>query len=1031
MTDLTPGPRDELLTARLEQALANVDPALVQKLALDGSEGPRRLLLHLAKVIEPSLRAMGDDRPAAAEQAVAINALQLACDAPQDDMVVLPPQILRGLRRPPKGLESPADIPIPQTPFSTSDLLVGGVGQPNIGNELSAELRSATRVDLICAFVILSGVNRLREAIADLRGRGAKFRVITTTYMGVTEPRAIAELHRLGADVRIAYDARTTKLHAKAWLLERPGGLSTAFVGSSNLSHTALFDGLEWNVRLSNADVPHLISRVRAMFETLWASEHFELYREEDEARLSEALGGQRRQDRISFVGLEVRPFDEQQRILDRLMLERLRHHRHRNLVVAATGTGKTVVAGLDYKQLRHHHDRDLSLLFIAHRREILDQSRETFRHVLRDGAFGELHGDGQRASGRHVFAMIQSLGAATIDGLDPAAYDVVVVDEFHHAKARSYARLLSRLQPMELLGLTATPERMDGQDVTEWFGGRIAYELRLWEAIDEGFLVPFQYFGIADDVDLSTVRWRRTGYDREELSNVYTAEPLRVGRLLTAIQRVHPDPSSMRALGFCVSVDHARFMAERFTAAGVPAVSIDGNTPITERRHFLRELARGELRAVFSVDVLGEGVDVPTVDTVLLLRPTDSATVFTQQLGRGLRRADGKRYLTVLDLIGQQRREFRFDRRLRPLLDLRRGSVRAQVEAGFPFLPAGCHVELDRQSREIVLDNLRQAAKLSNWTSLVADARELGSVSMAEYLEKTGRDVRDLYRSADKGWTRLRREAGIEWPEAIDPKAEQRLLRAIRRLQHVDDPERTAFFGRMLLSESPPLVRSVGERERRLLYMLHLSLWGPQSNFPSLDAGLAALWPHESVRLELAELFAVLDRRSETLPAQSSLDPVVPLATHGWYSRDEVLGAFDVGDTTRPPQLREGVFWAKKAGADLFFVTLRKSERQYSATTMYRDFAVSRDRFHWESQATHSAGSPTIRRYEAGESNVLLFVRERKQLSDGLTAPYQFLGQLDYLSSSGSRPVAFTWRLGVPMPEDTFEVARAVGVAA
>ncbi len=973
---------------------------------------------------------MGDTTAAAESQASAINALQAALSVPTSESVELPPSILRAVRRETSGLEQPAPVPLPQTAFSTSDLLVGGVGQPNIGNELNAELRTATSVDLICAFVIWSGVTRLREAIADLRDRGGRFRVITTTYMGATEARAVNELHRLGADVRIAYDARTTKLHAKAWLLERPGGLTTAFVGSSNLSHTALFDGLEWNVRLSNVDVPHLIERVRAMFDTLWESEHFEPYVAEDEGRLTKALGGQRRRDHVSFVGLEVRPFDEQRRILERLMLERVRHDRHRNLVVAATGTGKTVVAGLDYRQLRAHHGADLSLLFVAHRDAILEQSRTTFRHVMRDPAFGEIHGGGSRASGRHVFAMIQSLGEDAIAALDPHAYDVVIVDEFHHAKAASYARLLAHLQPKELLGLTATPERMDGQDVTEYFGGRIAYELRLWEAIDEGFLVPFQYFGVADDVDLRDVTWRRTGYDLSELSNVYTADPLRVGRILQAINRTHPDPGGMRALGFCVSVDHARFMAERFSAAGVPSVSIDGDTPPDERQRVLQRLAKGELRCVFSVEVLGEGVDVPSVDTVLLLRPTDSATLFTQQLGRGLRRAEGKRYLTVIDLIGQQRREFRFDRRLRPLVNLQQGSVREQVEQGFPFLPSGCHIELDRQARETVLANLRDAARLSAWTSLVADARELGDVTMNEYLQKTDREVGDLYRGAKASWTRLRREAGLLAAPPADDR-EQSLLAAVRRMQHVDDAERTGFYADVLTRDRVPTMGSLTSRQRRMLYMLHLTLWGGRSTFPDLDASLSALWTHTAVRDELAQLMVTLDRHSETTPAPTALDPSIPLVTHARYSRDEVLGAFELGSTAEPPQLREGVKFVKEAATDLFFVTLQKSERQYSATTMYRDYAISRSLFHWESQATQSATSAAIKRYESGKGPVLLFVRERKETRGGVTMPYQFLGRLRYRSSTGSRPVAFTWELQTPMPEATFEAARAVSVAA
>jgi len=332
--------------------------------------------------------------------------------------------------------------------------------------------------------VIWSGVRHLREALAAVHSRGGRIRVITTTYMGATEKRAVDELVALGAQVRVAFDARTTKLHAKAWLLERASGLSTAFVGSSNLSHTALFDGLEWNVRLSSIDARHVIDRVRMTFECHWASEHFERYDpatngDEFEQALKEhnrrSLG---ETSTISFANLEVRPYPHQHRMLEALMLERERHDRHRNLVVAATGTGKTVVAALDYRQLLDRADRDLSLLFVAHREEILNQSLATYRAVLRDGAFGEIHGGGRIAEGRHVFAMVQSLGNARLEQIAPDTFDILVVDEFHHAAATTYDRLLTHLEPGELLGLTATPERLDGQDVTEWFGQRIAVEL-------------------------------------------------------------------------------------------------------------------------------------------------------------------------------------------------------------------------------------------------------------------------------------------------------------------------------------------------------------------------------------------------------------------------------------------------------------------------------------------------------------------------------------------------------------------------
>ena len=271
----------------------------------------------------------------------------------------------------------------------------------------------------------------------------------------------------------------------------------------------------------------------------------------------------------------------------------------------------------------------------------------------------------------------------------------------------------------------------MDAQDVTAFFDDRIAVELRLWEAIDEGFLVPFQYFGVADGTDLSALRWQRGGYARQDLENVVTGNDARVGKLLEAIRRTIVDPGRMRALGFCVSVAHAEYMARKFSASGLDSIALSGASPTEERNDALRRLAAGELRAIFSVDVLGEGVDVPSVDTVLLLRPTDSATVFTQQLGRGLRRSEGKSYLTVIDLIGQQHHQFRFERRLSSLIDRRRGPLQRQIEDGFPFLPSGSHVELDRQSEEIVLTNLRDAARHSQWKSMVADLRDLPDASL------------------------------------------------------------------------------------------------------------------------------------------------------------------------------------------------------------------------------------------------------------------------------------------------------------
>ena len=380
----------------------------------------------------------------------------------------------------------------PKTPLNDAALLTNAHGEPSLASELKAEIDSADSVDLLCAFVMWRGLRLLEEPLRKARAAGVPIRVVTTTYIGGTEREALDRLVReFGAQVKVQYDAARTRLHAKAWLFRRATGFDTGYVGSSNLSTSALLDGVEWNVRLSKQATPALLLKFEATFDAYWNSSEFETYDPgRDRDRLDDALlaaRGGRQSDRvtISISGLAVRPFPYQQEILDAIEVERLVHDRHRNLVVAATGTGKTVIAALDYQRLCVGGDRP-RLLFVAHRREILEQSLRTYREVLGDGAFGELYVGGARPERwEHVFASVQSLTAYGVSNIPAEAFDVVVMDEFHHAEARTYRRVIDHLTPQELLGLTATPERTDGTDVRSCFDGRTAAELRLWDALE------------------------------------------------------------------------------------------------------------------------------------------------------------------------------------------------------------------------------------------------------------------------------------------------------------------------------------------------------------------------------------------------------------------------------------------------------------------------------------------------------------------------------------------------------------------
>lgn len=1019
---------ESVLTSRLHSALGESTGLHTELSTVDESEQALVLARHLSPLIERQLRAArGAEERARLTQKIleALGDPELLDHAPdQDD-----PTKIRRLDAVTADALGSARPPRPATPLSDAALMTNARNEPTLAAELRAELASADQVDLLCAFVKWHGLRLLERELTQLRERGVPLRVITTTYIGATDAKALDRLvEEFGAEVRVNYDTNMTRLHAKAWLLRRNTGFHTAYVGSSNLSQSALVDGLEWNVRLSAIATPHLLDKFRATFDSYWENREFESYRPtEDGARLRNALeiaSGKKQRDplAITLSGLEVTAKPYQAELLEQLDAERTLHNRHRNLIVAATGTGKTVIAALDYRRLaREVHGRDLKLLFVAHRKEILTQSRRMYQEVLTDPTFGELLvGGDQPTQWRHVFASIQSLTTERLSTIKPDHFDVVVIDEFHHAEAPSYRRLLDHIAPMELLGLTATPERGDGSDVRAFFGGRVAAELRLWDALEQNLLCPFHYFGVYDGTDLEKLAWRRGGYDLARLSEVYTADDARTRIVLDQLRDKITDIESMRALGFCVSVEHARYMAEKFLAAGIPARAVVGLDDSSDRREALAALRSGDINVLFTVDLFNEGLDIPIVDTVLFLRPTESATVFLQQLGRGLRLAPGKSVLTALDFVGHQRKEFRFDQRFRALTGLGRKQLEKEIEHGFPFLPSGSQIVLDAVAQKLVLENVRQQISPRK-VALVSEVRAHPNDRLASYLEESGRGLEDILRT-DRSWTTLCRDAGKlgEHPGPREPE----LVKRVKALAHVDDRQRAEAYQALLAGSAVT--------EQRLANMLFYSLYPNGGGFDTAAAGLEAL-RGEAVATEMRQVVDIaFEAAHRSTYALGDLVPEladVPLALHATYSREEILAGLGwVSDKRTPSTMREGVAWCAAADADAFLITLKKSDNDYSPTTMYRDFALSADLFHWESQSTTTSASPTGQRYinhrERG-SHVLLFVRETKTNALG-AAPYIFLGPADYVSHEGERPMAITWRLKRAMPAEVYLGARA-----
>lgn len=937
----------------------------------------------------------------------------------------------------------------PSTPLSQLGLITNSNHRLNMSSELKLEMRSSNSVDILMSFVKKKGISILADELGKLRERGVRVRLLTTVYTGATEKAALDLLtNDLGVQVKINYNADQSHLHAKAWLFRRTTGFSTAFVGSSNISGTALTDGLEWNVRLSQVASPSILAQFEQAFESYWISDMFEAYDPQaDGDKLLDALAFAKskfsgsatdNQSLLFMPNLDVSPREHQIKMLEDLQTQRTVFDRHKNLVVAATGTGKTVLAALDYKAMQLSLGYKPSLLFVAHRQEILNQSISTFRAVLKDGSFGELLVGGNKPTEwRHVFASVQSMSAKDVKSFEPGQFDYVVIDEFHHASAKTYTDILNYLVPKELLALTATPERGDGKRVQDlFFEGVIATELRLWDALDRQLLAPFDYFGIAEETDFTSIDWSNGKYSARGLEEKVTRNDIRDRLVLNQIQKYVTDPTAMKALVFCVGLEHAAFIGELLTSHGLKSVVLTGNSTDSERGNGILELAAGRINVIVTVDIFNEGVDIPEVDTVIMLRPTESSVVFQQQLGRGLRKSPGKDSVTVLDFIGTHRTEFRMDKKFEALTGLLPGQLKSQVELGFPNLPGGISINLDSVASARVLENIKAQLNYSS-KRLISLATKANTSSLTKFLSDTGLDLNSLY--ARMSWFELRLQSGLIGAADATPEASL-LSKKSSRFLHIDDQFRIRGYSAILSGTLDS--QSFSENEANTLKsMLFWSLW-PDAKLPS---GKIAGSYAEGFR-ELSRYPRVIEEMLEVLEivGKSALAPVakiqfkkrdLPIMAHASYLRDELLGAVgwayleDVDGSIRKAKGHQvGVEYLKELDLDLFFVNLSKDAKKFTETTRYKDFALSKELFNWESQNKDSDESNAGKRYinqGLTRHDVLLCVREK---SDG--GAFKVLGLADYNGHTGSRPLEIQWRLRIPLDVETYDLAAAFKVS-
>lgn len=1037
---LHPGLYEQIINTALNNELAEISAARKAVAPIDGAEASKMLAQYLADVIRQGLDNVLDNGGSIAEQISLTNRIveliqNVTNEAEFAAMSVdrRAEQLLALLREADPRLaagKTAADMARPDTSVAQSSLFTGAAHEPQMFTELKKEIVSSDRIDMLVSFIKWSGLRLLMDELREFTQNGGELRIITTSYMGATDVKAVEELRKLpNTQIKVSYNTKTTRLHAKAYIFYRDTGFTTAYVGSSNLSNAALTSGLEWNTKVTKRDLPETIEKIAATFEYYWNDREFEYYNEGQKERLARALKAEKYFDSndAALYTVDINPYAYQQEILDRLEAERTVRGYTRNLVVAATGTGKTVISALDYKRFcKQNPNRPCRLLFVAHREEILKQSLYTFRAVLKDANFGEMFvGSYKPESIENLFISIQTFNSQGFAEKTAAHfYDYIIVDEFHHAAAPVYQKLLKHYQPRILLGLTATPERMDGRSILPYFNNRIAAEIRLPEAIDRKLLCPFHYFGVTDTVDLDSLKWSAGGYQKSELERVYTLNAAvaerRAEHVVASLLKYVTDIDDVKGIGFCVTVKHAEFMCRYFNGRNIPSMFLTGNSPDEERRAAKRRLTEGGVRFIFVVDIYNEGVDIPEVNTVLFLRPTESLTVFLQQLGRGLRLAEGKDCLTVLDFIGQANKKYNFEDKFSALLSKTTRSVSREIKDGFVSAPKGCYIQLERKASKYILDNIR--ASYGNTAGLAARVASFAEdsgreLTLANFLDYYHLDPRAIYKFSS--FSRICARADV-LPDFSEP-LEKCMTKAFAKFAVADSRRWIAF----LLHVLPQLDRvdfsAATDVEKRMVQMFYITVWGNAAenwNSEEVRGNLRALSESRVMLNELVELLRYRFEQIDFIDEPVDLGFDCPLDLHCTYTRDQLLVALDF---MKPATVREGVKWLPEKRLDVLFVTLNKSDRDYSPTTMYNDYSINERLFHWQSQSTTSENSPTGRRYihhkELG-SRVLLFVREFKadRMTGGAEA-YTYLGTACCVKHEGSRPMNITWRLDRAIP--------------
>lgn len=583
---------------------------------------------------------------------------------------------------------------------------------------LKNELMTCKKFYFIVSFIKYSGIQLLISTLDELEALGIKGEIITSVYLNITDPKALSKLLSYkNIKVKI-YNNSNESFHTKAYLFEKEK-YHTCIIGSSNISQSALYSAEEWNVKLTDNDFFDIYNQSFNQFQKLWNSNEAIGLTEDFIGKYEEYKEKNRPQNTFDYRKIQTEkkkfiPNSMQTEILEKLKNTR-KSGNNRGLVVAATGTGKTYLAAMDVKEFFKNR-KNSSFLFIAHREELLDNAIRVFSDILHieKENFGRIFSGNKEVGHNMIFASIQSLRNCYKDFISDK-FNYIIVDEFHHASASSYEKIIHYFKPEFLLGLTATPERMDGKDILALCDYNLVGEMGMRKAMEKDLIVPFHYFGVNDiTVDYEKIPYRNGKYDEEILLNDLSVS-IRTDYIVEKMEKFGYDGKYMSGIAFCQNIKHALYMKNEFLRKGYKSELLTSKTNLTERSKILESFRNKEIEILCVVDILNEGIDIPDINLLLFLRPMLSSTVFIQQIGRGLRKAAGKDFVTIIDFIGNHKKDYLITKVFsdeihnKSFLYEKKEKIIEQIKNQFSNIPGASYIELDRICQERIIDKIEK----------------------------------------------------------------------------------------------------------------------------------------------------------------------------------------------------------------------------------------------------------------------------------------------------------------------------------